>query len=215
MIVACVRTGDKYPIGYVTRLRNMVERHMPIGYEMVCLTDQKERCSGVTFIDITASGLTGWWAKMLLFEPQWRRLRRVIYLDLDVIVRGDLSPITLIQSELAILASPVRTINGNAQYPCAYNSSVMVIRETMTDFIWRTFDRDRERWMRAAGNYGDQLAIELIYGGTADLIDRLLPGFVLNYRLLTMIEPSASIITFGGKNKPDTCQIPWVTKLWA
>jgi hypothetical protein len=215
LIVACVRTGDRYPMDYVARLRNMVERFMPVPYQMICLTDQPERCSGVTFIDVSDCKLPGWWAKMVLFAPEWRHGRRVVYIDLDVVVVGDLGPLAAVPSEVAILASPVREA-GNLLYPCKFNSSVMVLRETLTGFIWLDFELDRETIMMLAGNYGDQRAIEMIYPG-ADILQTMLPkGFIVNYRNLTMIKPKgAAIVTFGGKHKPANCEIPWVQKLWA
>jgi len=211
--VACVRTGNKYGMNYVTKLRNMVARHLT-DYELVCLTDQPEQCSGVSFINISEIGLTGWWAKMLLFSTEWREQSRVIYLDLDIVVCGDLKPLTEVTAEFAILRSPVHEA-GNLKYPCRYNSSVMVLREGMTDFIWRKFSRARDSLIADCGNYGDQLAIERLYPDAVLLHEVLPKGFITNYRNLTMIKPPSSIITFGGAHKPDNCDIPWVQKEWA
>ena len=67
---ACVHTGG--PFNPVVKLRDAIWRHGRQPYDLVCLSDQPERCEGVNFIDISGSGLTGWWGRMLLFEPQWR-----------------------------------------------------------------------------------------------------------------------------------------------
>src|SRR5262245_43788508 len=102
MIIACVRTGLIYPFEYVVKLRNMVSRHFRLPYTFYCLTDQPERCEGVGFIDVTKLGLPGWWAKMVLFEPQWRSNNDVIYFDLDTVVIGDLTPLADVPGEFAI-----------------------------------------------------------------------------------------------------------------
>lgn len=214
MIVACVRTGDRYGIEYVQRLRNMVSRHLKLEYAFVCLTDQPERLEAVVNIDVSEMGLGGWWSKMLLFEPKWRASQPVIYFDLDTLIINDLSPLTAVRGEFAILESPVR-LAGNRNYPCAYNSSVMTIGGGMAGFIWERFDKQRDHFIAKHARYGDQACIEQLYPG-APLLQRRLPGFFLNYRVLTMRRPQASVsvINFGGANKPDNCPIPWVKEEW-
>jgi hypothetical protein len=214
LIVACVRTGLKFPFTYVERLRNMVARHMSLPYLFVCLTDQKERCDSTMFIDVREIGLVGWWAKMILFEPRWRSTSQIIYLDLDTVIIGDLAPLADVPDEFAILESPVRAL-GHTSYPCKYNSSVMVIGSGRCTFVWDQFDRHRSRYMLECDRYGDQLAIETIYGSDAAILNKRMPaGFFCNYRELTMIEPKASVINFGGPNKPHNCPIHWVQREW-
>jgi hypothetical protein len=212
-IVACVRTGIKYPFAYVEKLRNMVARHMPQPYEMVCLTDQRERCEGVTFIDVLTIGLVGWWAKMILFEPAWRGRSQIIYFDLDTVIVGDIAQLVGVPDEFAILESPVR-VAGNPSYPCKYNSSVMVVGSGRCAHVWQAFDRRRSRLMLEHDRYGDQAAIQELYPD-AGILNRLMPkGFFLNYRNLTMSVPSAAVINFGGSHRPHNCPIPWVQQAW-
>ncbi|MCA1452838.1 hypothetical protein I6F35_06335 [Bradyrhizobium sp. BRP22] len=215
LIIACVRTGTRYGMEYVTRLRNMVARHLPRPYTMVCLTDQPERCSGVAFVDIAVLQLPGWWGKMALFEPAWRDRTKVIYLDLDTVIIGDLSPLTEVAGEFAICENFTRLIT-NPAYPCKYNSSVMVIGGGMGNFIWNGFDKRRDLLMMTHARHGDQACIEELYP-SAPFLQRLLPPhFFCNYRNLTMHPPKqAAVINFGGNNKPDNCPIPWVKEAWA
>jgi hypothetical protein len=212
-IIACVRTGIVYPFEYVTKLRNMVKRHMPREYQLVCFTDQPERCEDVAFIDMTATGLTGWWAKMLVFEPAWRGRSHIIYFDLDTVIIRDIAPLADVPGEFAILASPVR-LAGNVKYPCAYNSSVMTIGGGLCAFVWERFDKDRDHYMVKHEKYGDQAAIEEIYPD-ASLLNGLLPiTFFCNYRNLSNHQPPASVINFGGTHKPNNCPIQWVQQAW-
>src|SRR5262245_20228581 len=146
LIIACVRTGTVYPFDYVIKLRNMIGRHMPLDYTMVCLTDQPDRCEGVIFIEVTAAALMGWWAKLLLFEPAWRERSQVIYFDLDTVIVGNVAPLADVAPEFAILESPVR-LAGQRQYPCAYNSSCMTIGPGRCAFMWEQFDKRRSQLM--------------------------------------------------------------------
>jgi len=214
LIIACVRTGTRYSLLYVTKLRNMVARHLKRPYTMVCLTDQPGRCEGVTFIDVTATSLQGWWAKMLLFEPEWRGRDKVVYLDLDTVVIGDPAPLADVPGEFAICENFTR-LAGNADYPCKFNSSVMVIGGGMASFVWTAFQRRQELLLMTHARHGDQACIEELYPRAA-LLQSLVPkGFFCNYRDLTMHKPKqAAIINFGGSRKPDNCPIPWVQQEW-
>jgi hypothetical protein len=214
-IVACVRTGTKFGFEYVEKLRNMVARYMSARYTFVCLTDMPEMCEDAIFINVKEVGLPGWWSKMVLFEPAWRGNSQIIFFDLDTVIIGDLTPLLGVPGEFAILESPVR-LRGIQSYPCRYNSSVMVIGGGRCAFIWEHFDKYRSKVMLEHDRYGDQAAIEALYGSDAAILNRLMPkGFFLNYRDLTMHRPEASVVNFGGPHKPHNCTIPWVQEAWA
>jgi hypothetical protein len=213
-IIACVRTGTAYPFEYVIKLRNMVQLHMHRPFELVCMTDQPERCDGVTFIDIAEIALPGWWAKLILFAPEWRALHKIVYFDLDTLIINDITPLADVPGEFAILESPVRQA-GIASYPCKYNSSVMVIGAGMASFVWTRFDRQRDQLMARHERYGDQKVIEELYPSALFLAPLLPKNFFINYRYLTMHRPQASVVNFGGSHKPANCQIPWVQQQWA
>jgi hypothetical protein len=87
MRVVCVKYGDKYGKEYVTRLRNMVARHLPCAHEFVCYTEKP--VEGVTCQPLP-SGLPSWWSKLGLFQAGLTTGPN-LYFDLDVILRGDLS----------------------------------------------------------------------------------------------------------------------------
>lgn len=213
MIVACVRTGSEYGFDYVIKLRNMIRRHLSRDHEMVCMTDQPERCDDVTFIDVVEAGLPGWWNKMLLFEPTWRGRSKVVYFHLDNILINDVTPLADAPGEFSILENPAR--RAGLDYPCKYSSSVMVIGGGQCGFIWSRFDHRRDWYIERSWRYGDQKAIELLYP-EALFLQALMPrDFFCNYRDLTMHPPKhAAVINFGGSHKPQVCAIPWVQEAW-
>jgi len=215
LIVACVRTGTAYGMEYVVRLRNMVARHLARQHSIICLTDQEDRCEGVAFIDISQIGLTGWWAKLTLFAPEWRDTRKVVYLDLDTVVIDSLLPLANVAGEFAITENYTRKA-VNPAYPCKYNSSVMVIGGGQTSFVWRRFEAKRAEILSRHARYGDQAAIEELYPA-APYLQMLLPAeYFCNYRNLTNHPPKrAAIINFGGRHKPHNCLIPWVQQAWS
>jgi hypothetical protein len=177
LIIACVRVGERVPFDAVTSLRNRVARHLPRKYTMVCLTDQPERCSDVAFVDISAMDLRGQWGRMALFEPAWRTGSKAVFLDFDLNIVGDLSPLADVPGEFVICQSETS--------PCRYNSSVMVLGSLMGNFIWHGFERRRELLMVRHVKGGVAACIEDLYSSPA-ILQRLLPPdfFASHLRLM-------------------------------
>ena len=106
--VACVRTGTKYSIGYVLKLAAMCARHLSQTHRFVCLTDRPGDFSGIETVDVSPTGLRGWWAKMALFDFTARSSDRVLYLDLDMVVCGSLDPLAALNVEFGVCANFTR-----------------------------------------------------------------------------------------------------------
>lgn len=103
LTVACVLSegpNRAYDRSHVARLEAMVAKHLDEPYQFVCVDD---------------SDAPGWWAKVDLFKPG-RFDGRVLYLDLDVTVIGDLAPIAHYPAPFAIIKDWSRP---------GFNSSVM------------------------------------------------------------------------------------------
>lgn len=84
MIVCCVlRSGGCYTPEYAERLKEGVNKNLS-GHEFVCFSD----------VDVPdriplETDWPGWWAKLEIF----RLTGKVLYLDLDTVIKGDLSEI--------------------------------------------------------------------------------------------------------------------------
>lgn len=107
MTVCCVFVQGPYPYtpDYVYRLARMVAKFLPGPYRFVCLTDRPELLPGVETIRIAPTlgtpESTGYWTKLRLFDPAIGFSGRVLFLDLDVLVVGDLTPIVEYPAALA------------------------------------------------------------------------------------------------------------------
>ena len=115
LTIACVlKEGGIYTQKHVSRLRQQIIGKISQPYEFYCLND---------------SPFPGWWAKISLFE-QSRFTGRVLYLDLDVDIVGNLD-------EIADFPWPFGIINDwNGQ---SINSSVMVWDAGYADSIFTKF----------------------------------------------------------------------------
>ncbi len=89
MRVLCVKYGIKYGAEWVINLRNMVARHLPVRHDFLCMTEIP--VDGIGCIPFTRE-LPTWWSKLNIFEPG-RFPGENLYLDLDVVITGNLEPL--------------------------------------------------------------------------------------------------------------------------
>lgn len=126
--------GGAYNASHVERLAGMLLEHLPLEYEFIVLIDRRW------------PDLKPWWEKVNLFDPTLAEPgTQCLYLDLDVTLIRDISPIALFPAQPGIIADYLN--------PLRYNSSVMV---------WKAGNPDLEKIYteftpgRAVGYHGDQ-----------------------------------------------------------
>lgn len=105
LTVACVLWvgtfhDRRYSPAWVTRLRDMVARWLPVPHRFVCLSNVP--VPGVETQPLTTDR-PGWWAKLEVFNQAQALGGRVLYLDLDVFITGDLTPLATFPAPLALM----------------------------------------------------------------------------------------------------------------
>ena len=158
LIVATVGGG----VERLRRWRDNVWPHLALPHRLICLTQEPGDVEGVVCIDITELRLPGPWAAMMMFEPQWRGRSKIIFLDLDIRVVGDLALLARVPGEFAICWGEDRR----------FDDREMVIGGGLAGFVWTRFDADREGMM--ARHPTPAAAIEAIYPDA-----RLLPRWLV------------------------------------
>ena len=89
-----------YSPAWVTRLRDQVAAQLPIPHRFLCLSNVD--VPGVETRRLTTDW-PGWWAKLEIFNPAHALVGRVLYLDLDVFVTGNLAPIVTYPAPIALM----------------------------------------------------------------------------------------------------------------
>lgn len=105
LTVACVLwmgtfEDRHYSPAWVSRLRDQVAAALPLPHRFVCLSNVD--VPGVETLPLV-TGWPGWWAKVEVFNPALALGDRVLYLDLDVFVTGDLTPIAQFPAPFALM----------------------------------------------------------------------------------------------------------------
>jgi hypothetical protein len=121
--------GKKYGPEYAERLLAGVNRHLAPPHDFTII-----RCDDDPLIRTP-----GCFARLRLFDPEWcaehgfRPGDRVLVLDLDLIVTGDLAP--LFEGD-----APFRILSGvNSSNPCPYNGSVWRLDIGYRPDVWSDF----------------------------------------------------------------------------
>ena len=83
-IICVLRSGGDFKPEHVFRLKRQVDQYGTF----VCLTDQPQDLGGISTFPLIAD-YPGWWSKVSIFAIYGP----VLYLDLDVNIMGDLTPI--------------------------------------------------------------------------------------------------------------------------
>lgn len=164
MTVACVFVTGPYPYTpeYVIRLERMVRKFLNRPFRFVCFTDRPEAFRApIETVRIPANlpgcaEAIGYWNKLQLFNPAHGLTGRVLFLDLDVLVVGDLSPLVdyparfaLVADELA-LTRPARDRNTVGQTILRkFNASAMAFDPEATSVLWSDWTPDVTRRLQS------------------------------------------------------------------
>jgi hypothetical protein len=127
-----------YDESHVRRLKRQVEAHLAATHEFICVTDRN--IEGVKTIplsfDTFVSGTR--LAKLMMFAPEGPLVgKRLLYLDLDAIVTGDLLPLVNRSDDLVLWGNPNFGIPGRARY----NTSIILHTCGTRSEFWTEFDR--------------------------------------------------------------------------
>ena len=207
---------------WVVKLYRMVDRwiglvHRP--YRFVCITNcPNELCDASDGTDIEwlnpviapPFDKPKWWYKLNLFRTQWQvmGIKRVLYLDLDVVVKGSLADLVSFPSDFVTAPSSGMPMRGHD-----FNTSVMMfntegetfhhIRKTLPLVDYDKFAGDQQ-WLSSL-----KMRVDLF---PSRWIHKYLPG---KGSYVPPEEAKVVLMIQGGKNKAlIEAGHDWITDYW-
>ena len=196
MKVVCVHYGNKYPVEYVNVLNKMVKRHSDA--ELICISDSFEGkdCE----VMMGEKGFEGWWNKIQLFNPDFLKGERFLYLDLDVVITDNINHLFDYDGFTTIQDWIFDT----------YNSSAMLMTGGEQGHVYDLFVKDKKKAMKSCPQ-GDQQWISSYVQA-----DNLFPrADFASFRMDGCEgEPKGKIVVFHGKPDPHEVKGTWVEKRW-
>lgn len=219
--IVCLKWGLKYPSHYVNKLYGMVARNVTPPFNFYCITENSDgirpevKIKPLISIPADIHHTKGWWYKLGIFSPDLDLTGDMLFLDLDVVVTGNLDKFFNLKGDFCIIedwnSSPRRTI---------YNSSVMRFNKEKYRFIWDKFLENPQAVMKR--HVGDQNWITECLGQTATFWPK---DWCLSfkYQCSDGLPNEEGIVIFHGRPNPDEIKdkdwnrykkAPWINVYW-
>lgn len=203
-LVVCIKVGTRYGPEYVNRLAAMVERNTTVPHEFVCLTDDNR---GVLFqgfhVEPIGTDLPGWWSKLILFKPHpYLAGRRVLFLDLDTVIVGNMDFLLEYTGKFAILR--------DFYQQAGYGSAIMSIAPGIGSYLWERFTPEIMQCFA-----GDQDWIRR--HSVCEIWQDLHHGKIVSYKVHCQdgLPADARVVCFHGEPRPhQVTHLNWMQEAW-
>ncbi len=211
----------KFGPDHVNRLKNMVARHLHMDHEFVCITDDPAGLDHeIRVIPLWNDyrDMGGCYVRLKAFSQEMQELigERFIWLDLDAVIVGDITPI--------VRQNPKFMMWGDTHPRTPYNGSMVMMDAGSRSQVWTLFERNPAVAIMKGRNLGyvgtDQAWIGACLGrGEARWT---IADGVYSYRChvkkLGHLPNNARIVFFHGCADPSQPQIqkihPWIEEHW-
>lgn len=228
--VVCLKWGsEKYSPEYVNRLFYAVKRNLTIPFQFSCFTENADGLEPdihtipLKFTNV-GEHIAGWWFKPYMFASSYNGLSgRVLYLDLDTLITGNIDNIAASTESFVVLRDFMHPQNNNM------GSGVMAWNAEDVEHIWSAFyNNDPAAIARSFHPHGDQRFIQRERKERAYWQD-LFPGEVVSFKLHCRegLPDDARVVCFhGNPSIPESISTttktngliippaPWVEEYW-
>ncbi len=212
--------GFSFSSEHVNRLYSMVKRHLHIPFEFCCITDDPRGIvDGIRTIPLWQDhrNLGGCYVRLKAFSEEMKEIigPRFVWMDLDTVILGDITPLFDRTEDMVIWGDTARNT--------PYNGSMVLMNAGSRKQVWETFSPDKKELGRKLGYVGtDQAYIAACLGphekrwSTHDGVYSFRCHIKATGK--TIPPPGARIIFFHGSADPSHGIIqdryPWVKTNW-
>lgn len=216
----------------VRLLQRMVARHLHLPHQFICITDQPEVFADdadirTVRIDWTTHVPGTCYVRLFTLSPEARKIlgERVLQLDLDIIVVGDMTPIVTRDEDLVLWRNPRKWALtypevGHAKALSWFNGALMLHSPGTWGVVWQNFDPTKpgardDQWLISDyvgkdNPYWDQSHGIYRFAGPHKPWQGMSGG---------VLPDDARIIMFAGSsNKPwlekTRAENPWIVEHW-
>lgn len=220
--IICMKWGTKFGPNYVNTLAAMVRRHLHSKHRFICFTDDgKGLDSRIEVWPLPELSLPGHlpergWNKLTVFTNPLADLEgQVLFLDLDVLILGDLEPFFTQPGKFLIVHE------WGFKDPVIGNSSVFRFEVNQHQDILENFIKNGEKIRERHRNEQAYLSHAVNDKGILEYWPETwcrsfkrhcLRSFPVNYFLQPNKPEDAKIIVFHGNPNPDVAMNGWVGK---
>jgi len=126
-----------YDERHVRALKTMVDRHLSVPHEFVCVSDRKIEGVNTIPIDPASHVPSTRYAKLMMFNPRGPLAgKRFLYLDLDAVLTASIDPLVTRDEKLVLWRNP----NFGVPRRAFYNTSIILHTGGSRPEFWTDFD---------------------------------------------------------------------------
>ena len=213
-VICVLKSGGDFDVGYVQKLRNMVERNTTIPYKFLCLTDfdiPAEVCDSVKL----ERNYTGWWSKIELFRKGVIETKRAVYFDLDTVIVGNIDDVLDLKTDFGAL-QPWNEKNRSMGMCASGMMSWSCNGSGDFSFIYNEFEIKKSKDFPSGDQHYINYSLKK-HGTQFEPLQNLVKGIYSYKRNIRggRLPKDAKIICFHGKPRPNKLMdISWVKNNW-
>jgi len=175
---------------YVNRLMNSLSHY---SINRICLTDVDAKFDNCQ-TEKLQHRYQGWWSKIELFDHPALESRNVLYLDLDTIVKDDITHLLEYDHQFTMLRDFMKDRRA---------SGVMCYKFDDYKHIAENFSTNLYDRYKTADRWGDQGYISEQVTTKVDFFQDLFPNLITSYKMHKVDRViESSIVCFHGKPRP-------------
>lgn len=198
--IVCLKWGTKYGPEYVNRLYAGIKRNTTLSFTLHCFTDNSEGINPEIQTHKLQHYLTGWWHKLFFFSNEMPIKGRIVYMDLDTLITGNIDEILSYDEGFVVLRDFYTgiwpTIKGNDNV----GSGLMSFNTYNHAHIWRDFIIDSSSISLKFEKQGDQAWIQQRQSERLYWQD-IFPGKIVSFKVHCnkQLAPDARIVCYHGR----------------
>lgn len=213
--IVCFKWGREFSPDYVNNLYNSIKRNTTVPINFICYTENpmELECETRPFLE----PLPHWWYIIGLFNPKHGFKDKVVYLDLDTIVTGNIDHIISLDKSFATIRDFYR--------PNGLQTAYIMWEPDWGSFIWNKLAEQfpPKKYNKLLGYAGGTNAFLERSVGTGDNVCRLqdeFPEELISYKVHIKPTPDFKItkeklVFFHGKPRPhEVRNLPWMVEHW-
>lgn len=210
----CVNWGNYCGRGveYVNKLYAGVTRNLPAKtfYQFICFSEEEQKglLDGIKTKPLP-KGVNGWWNKLYLFKDGlFPKNQRIVFLDLDTVITGDIDLLTNYKGEFATLS--------DFYYPERLAPAIMVWESGFGADIWQSYEDSGYPTDLPLGDLSWINQHFAKIGYKADILQQLYPNNIKSYKAHKCqdgVNRETKIVCFHGLPRPHEAE-GWVKTVW-
>lgn len=215
--VVCFKWGTEFSADYVNNLFHSVKRNTTLDINFICYTDDPTgiECETREFIE----PLPHWWYIIGLFNPKHGFTDKVVYMDLDTIILGNIDHILSVDEPFVTLRDYYR--------PKGLQTAYIAWEPSWGAFIWERLaerfptERSYEKLLTFTGGTNRFLEESVGLGTDVPRLQDFVPGECVSYKVHIRDKREScdfnkvKIVFFHGKPRPhDVKDLDWMQEHW-